>query len=195
MRFSHIRCVSTCQVFTGLVDVSHFSLLPFPPLFLAASHFSLPSPVVKGHAGKMKPNRGEKWNIDFLFFFFCLHSTPDSFFRSVHFHASSSLFFYPPCLDLSAITLHNSLTSRCTLPLWGLRRSLRRNRESEFICFVCFSESCSDWPVPDDQEPRRFSQRPWCTGDWVQKWFVLVKRVTCWFLSTSLIYLNFPFEA
>lgn len=50
--------------------MSHLFLLPFPTLLLAASLFSLPSPVVKDHAGKMKPNRGEKWNIDFLLLFF-----------------------------------------------------------------------------------------------------------------------------
>lgn len=45
---------------------------------------SLPSPAAKSHTGKMKPNRGEKWN--FFFCLFCLHSiTPDGFFSSLLF--------------------------------------------------------------------------------------------------------------
>lgn len=43
----------------------------------------------------------------------------------------------------------------------------------EWVCaFVCFSESCTGWPVPDDQEPRRLSKCPRCAGDRVQKRFV-----------------------
>lgn len=151
--------------------------------------------------GKWNQTEEKNGTLIFFFFFFCLHSTPDGFFRSLLFHASSSLFFPPPCLELSVITSHNSLPICCTVLLWGLRRSwlfikenkVCENRESEFICFVCFSESCSGWPVPDDKEPRRFSQHPWCTGDWVQKWFVLVKCVTCWFLCQSPLYIKLSF--
>lgn len=90
------------------LGMSYFFLLPFPPLLLAAPHFSPPSPVVKGHARKMKPNREEKWNIDFCFVFW-LHSTLGGVFRFLLFHASPSLFISPSCLELSVVTSHNSL--------------------------------------------------------------------------------------
>ena len=63
-----IRCDLTCQVFTILVDRSHFFLLSF--LFLAASHFTPSSPCGEGPRRENEPNRGEKWNIDFFFLFF-----------------------------------------------------------------------------------------------------------------------------
>lgn len=168
---------------------------PFPLSFSLHPTPSPPSPVVKGHTGKMKPNRGEKWNIDFFFSFFYLHWTPDGVFRFLLFHASSSLFFSKPCLELSVITSHNSLAIRSVVPWWGLRRSwlfIVENIVCEIervtVCvFVCFSEPCSSWPVPDDQEPRRFSQHPRCPGDRVQKRFVPVSPVDA--SSVYLLYL------
>lgn len=90
--FCHsIRCVSIWQVFHFFfffcrMQVISFlrspllaSLHPHPPQTHTHAHTH---PVVKGHAGKMKPNRGEKWNIDFFFspfFFFCPSPTPDGF--------------------------------------------------------------------------------------------------------------------
>lgn len=62
----------------------------------------------------------------------------------------------------------------------------------EWVCaFVCFSESCTGWPVPDDQEPRRLSKCPRCARDRVQKRFVGSPHVTCWSLhqSASVFYL------
>lgn len=103
--FCHrIRCVVTCRVFTIHGDVSHFSLLPFSTPLFTASHFSPLSPVVKGHAGKMKLNRVEKWNIDF--FFLILSCFP-------FFHASTSLLW-------SLITSDNSLRTWGTLFVDGV---------------------------------------------------------------------------
>lgn len=143
------------KCFAVLENESNFFLLPFPTLLLAASPFSPLSPVGKGHAGNMKPNRGEKCYIDF--FFFCrLLSAPDGVFRFLLFHASSSLFFYLPRLRLSAITSHKSLH---VCFWWGLRRSwlfIKGNKVCETervsVCFCVFfframpQLTCTWWP-------------------------------------------------
>lgn len=160
-------------------------------------------PAVKCHAGKMKPNRGEKWNIDLFFFFFyfflplvdswwCFQVSP--FFFT---HRPFS-FLLPLRLELSIIASLNSLPYCSAVVWWGLRRSwlfIRANtslwNREGLVCvcvvFVCFPEPWSGWPVPDDQEPRRCSQHPRCPGDRVHKRFV------CPLSSLSRFYLpRFP---
>lgn len=147
--------------------------------------------------GKMKPNRGEKWNIDFSFFsflFFLSSHISWGIFKFLVFHASSSLFFSPPCLQLSVITSHNSLHIRSAVLWWGLRRSrlfIKGNQVFEIekvsVC-VFLSEPCSSWPVPDDQEPGRFSKHPWCTGVGVQKRFVYLQHTSPVDSSLTLIH-------
>lgn len=112
-RFCHsIRCFLTCHVFTILGDVSNFFLLPFPTL-LAAAHFSPPSPMVRGYVGKIKPNRGEKWNIDFFFFSFFVFTQLLMVFSGFSFFTHHPPFSSPtPYLELSFIASHNSLPIR-----------------------------------------------------------------------------------
>lgn len=149
---------------------------PFP-LFLAVFCFSSPSPVVQGHMGKMKPNRGEKWNIDFFPPFFL--SSLKSWCR---FQVSSFSRIIPSVL-LPAMSSHNSLLilfffffflfDEVSRGLSYSSQGVKCVKWREWVCaFVCFSESCTGWPVPDDQEPRRLSKCPRCAGDRVQKRFV-----------------------
>ena len=123
------------------------------------------------------------------FFFFLSSLNFWWHFQVSLFHASSSLFFYPPCLKLSVITSHNSLNIQGTALWWGLGRSrlfIKGNKECEivseclFVLFFCFflSEPCTWWPVPDDQEPSWVSQHPRRAGDRVQKWFVFLQHVS-----------------
>lgn len=124
----------------------------------------------------------EHW---FIFFWSSLNSLCFPFF-----HASSSL-------SLSLISSHNSLHTWGTLFFDGVSegpgyssKGIKCVQQRNWLCVFSLSEPCSDWPVPDDQEPRRCPQHPWCTGDRVQKWFVIAACVTCWFCNQS----SFVFE-
>lgn len=88
---SGVFCLVKCSLVLGMCVISFF--LPFLTLSFAAFCLFPPSPVVKGHAGKMKPNRGEKWNIDF-----CLHSTVDGVFRFLFFFSRIILSVLLPAL-------------------------------------------------------------------------------------------------
>lgn len=107
---------------------------PFP-LFLAVFCFSSPSPVVQGHMGKMKPNRGEKWNIDFFPPFFVFTKVPMSF---------SGLFFFT----------HHSLCS-------SARRVLtQQSLHTVFFFFFLFDE-VSRGPSYSSQGVKCVKWREW----------------------------------
>lgn len=136
---------------------------------------SLLSPVVKSHTGKMKPNRGEKWNIDFFFFVF----TSDGFFRPLLFTHHPLLSTRQPSRELFVIISHNASLSASLFYFYEvsegrgyLSRRIKWGKWREWLeMFSCPDppESRSSWPVPDDQEPTRSSEHTWCPRDWVQK--------------------------
>lgn len=132
---------------------------------------SLLSPAVKSHTGKMKPNRGEKWNIDF--FFFCLHFW--WLFQASSFHASSCPFYSPA---VSRVVCHHLAQCAPCLPHFSFFMRSRkvvvihhgewseRNGESDFKCFpattprVTLQLTCTWWPRTHKMlRTRRMSSR------------------------------------
>lgn len=175
-----------CSLFLGMWVISVFC--PFPLSFSLHTTFPCRPPVVKGRAGKMRPNRGEKWNIDFFLFF--LSSLNSWWLFQL---PPSPLFFSPPCLEWSVITTHNSLHIGCAAPWWGLRKSwsfIKLNKVCEMekvsVC-VCFPfrtllrMTCTWWPrthkiLPTPLMYWRYSSET-----------VGALVVTCWFPLSSCI--------
>lgn len=151
-------------------------------VFRSIRHSLVPvSPVVKGHTGKIK-----HW---FLLVFV--------FTQLLLAFSGLPLFTHHPPLSAAHrvhITSHNSRTPYCCSDevSEGRGYSWRRMKCVKWSECVCFSESRSNWPVPDDKEPRRLSQHCRCPGAWVQEWFVQLSHLL---IPLSVCFFNFLFKA
>lgn len=150
-------------------------LLPLFPLWWKATQ------------GKIKPIREEKSNIDFFFVFTQLLLA----------FSVLPLFTHHPPLSAAHrvhITSHNSRTPYCCSyeVSEGRGYSWRRIKFVKWSECVCFSESCTNWPVPDDKEPRRLSRHCRRPGVWVQEWFVQLSHLL---IPLSVCFFNFLFKA
>lgn len=127
-------------------------------------------------------------------FFFFVFTQLLMVFSGFSFFTHHPLFYLPATSLLSRLLSPHTIVSPSTVLLFDevsegpgySSRGIKVCEIERVSVFVCvFSEPCSGWPVPDDQEPRRFSWWPRRTGDRVQK--RLVPHVSPVDFSVSLL--------